>query len=93
MTVDAEQIADTGAHTATTQWQRRSTSMQIVVTDPDSLAVARREVDAELDAIDAAASRFRPDSEINTLATSTGRPTQVSEVLAEMLAAALTAAH
>jgi hypothetical protein len=49
MTVDAEQIADTGAHTATTQWQRRSTSMQIVVTDPDSLAVARREVDAELD--------------------------------------------
>ena len=39
--------------------------MQIVVTDPDSLAVARREVDAELDTVDAAASRFRPDSEIN----------------------------
>jgi thiamine biosynthesis lipoprotein len=66
--------------------------MQIVVTDPDSLAVARREVDAELDAIDAAASRFRPDSEVNALAESAGRPTRVSEVLADMLDAALTAA-
>jgi len=66
--------------------------MQIVVTDPDSLPVARREVDAELAAIDAAASRFRPDSEINALAESAGRPTQVSEVLAELLDAALSAA-
>ena len=49
--------------------------MQIVVTDPDSLPVARREVDAELDTIEAAASRFRPDSEINVLAASAGRPT------------------
>ena len=56
--------------------------MQIVVTDPDSLPVARREVDAELDAVDAAASRFRPDSEINALAASAGRPTEVSEILA-----------
>ena len=89
MTVAAEQIA----HTATTQWQRWSTSMQIVVTDPDSLVVARREVDAELDVIDAAASRFRPDSEINALAASAGRPTQVSEVLTEMVDAALSAAR
>jgi FAD:protein FMN transferase len=89
MTVAAEQIA----HTATTQWQRWSTSMQIVVTDPDSLVVGSREVDAELDVIDAAASRFRPDSEINALAASAGRPTQVSEVLAEMVDAALSAAR
>jgi thiamine biosynthesis lipoprotein len=81
MTVDAEHLADTGADTASTRWRRWSTSMQIVVTDPDPLAVARREVDAELDVIDAAASRFRPDSEINSLAMSAGRPTQVSEVL------------
>ena len=67
--------------------------MQIVLTDPDSLAVARREVDAELDAIDAAASRFRPDSEVTALAASGGRPTRVSEVLAEMLDAALSAAR
>ncbi|MDT7732333.1 MAG: FAD:protein transferase, partial [Mycobacterium sp.] len=67
--------------------------MQIVVTDPDSLAVARREVDAELDTIEAAASRFRPDSEINALAASAGRRTHVSELLADLLGAAMTAAR
>ena len=66
--------------------------MQIVVTDPDCLAVARREVDAELDAVEAAASRFRPDSEINTLTKLAGRPTEVSDLLADLLDAALTAA-
>ena len=66
--------------------------MQIVVMDPDSLPTARRVVDAELDAVDAAASRFRPDSEIAALATSNGRPTEVSETLANLLDAALTAA-
>ena len=67
--------------------------MQIVITDPDSLAAALREVDAELDTVDAAASRFRPDSEINALAASAGRPTQISELLADLLDAALTSAR
>jgi len=93
VTASPEQITDSGADTATTHWQRWSTSMQIVVTDPHSLPVARREVDAELDTIEVAASRFRPDSEINVLAASAGRPTQVSELLAELLDAALTAAR
>jgi len=92
VTLDAERIADTGATTATTCWQRWSTDMQIVVTDPESVPVARREVDAELDVIEAAASRFRPDSEINALTASAGRPTPVSWVLAELLHAALDAA-
>lgn len=78
---------------AAVDWQRWSTDMQIVVTDPDCLAVARREVEAELDTIEAAASRFRPDSEINSLTTSSGRPTEVSDVLADLLDAALTAAR
>jgi thiamine biosynthesis lipoprotein len=86
MTTVIEQIA-------ATEWQRWSTDMQIVVTDPDCLAVACREVDDELDAIEAAASRFRPDSEINALATSAGRPTEVSEMLADLLDAALIAAR
>jgi FAD:protein FMN transferase len=77
---------------AQSRWQRWSTNMQIVVTDPESLPTARREVDAELDAVDAAASRFRPDSEITLLAKSDGRPTKVSAVLANLLDAALTAA-
>ncbi|AGB26806.1 membrane-associated lipoprotein involved in thiamine biosynthesis (plasmid) [Mycobacterium sp. JS623] len=93
MTNPSEQLIDSGAGTATTRWQRWSMSMQIVVTNPDSLAVARREVDAELDTIEVAASRFRPDSEINALAASAGRPTPVSQLLAELLGAAMTAAR
>jgi thiamine biosynthesis lipoprotein len=67
-------------------------NMHVVVTDPDALHQAKREVDSELDAVDAAASRFRPDSEISRLAASAGRPTEVSEMLANLLDAALTAA-
>jgi thiamine biosynthesis lipoprotein len=93
VTTAAKQVENTDGDTATTQWQRWSTDMQIVVTHADALACARREVDGELDAIEAAASRFRPDSEVNALAASAGRPRRVSEVLAEMLAAALTAAR
>jgi thiamine biosynthesis lipoprotein len=74
------------------RWQRWSTDMQIVVTNPRSLCTARKEVDAELDAVDAAASRFRPDSEVAALALSDGRPTEISEMLANLLDAALTAA-
>jgi thiamine biosynthesis lipoprotein len=93
VTVASQQIADTSSGTAETQWQRWSTHMQIVVTDPGSLPATRREVDAELDAVEAAASRFRPDSEITALAASAGRPTQVSELLSELVAAALGAAQ
>ncbi|MCW2734675.1 MAG: rane-associated lipoprotein involved in thiamine biosynthesis, partial [Mycobacterium sp.] len=59
---------------AHSRWQRWTTDMQIIVHDAASLPLARREVDAELDAIEAAASRFRPDSEIMALAASAGRP-------------------
>jgi thiamine biosynthesis lipoprotein len=79
--------------TAETHWRRWSMDMQIVVTEPDSIAAARRCVDAELDAVEAATSRFRPDSEINALTDSFGQPTEVSELLAELLSAALLAAR
>ncbi|AFM15180.1 membrane-associated lipoprotein involved in thiamine biosynthesis [Mycolicibacterium chubuense NBB4] len=76
-----------------TEWQQWSTSMAIAVTDPDRLARARAEVDAELQAVERAASRFRQDSEISALASSAGRPTEVSDVLAVLLEAALAAAR
>lgn len=78
---------------ASSEWQLWSTTMTIATTDPDRLAEARDEVDAELEAVDRAASRFRPDSEITALATSDGRPTPVSDLLAELLDAALSAAR
>jgi thiamine biosynthesis lipoprotein len=66
--------------------------MQIVVTDPAALPTARRTADAELDAVDAAASRFRADSELVRLSMAGGRPTPVSPTLATLLEAALSAA-
>lgn len=80
------------ADTADDGWRRWSTDMHVVVTDPDALPTARAEIDAELDAVEAAASRFRPDSEVSTLAAAAGRPTPVSPLFAELLEAALGAA-
>ena len=78
--------------TAESHWQRWTMDMQIIVTDPDVLGIARCAVDSELDAIELAASRFNPNSEINALAER-GRPMEVSELLAELLGAALLAAE
>ena len=73
-------------------WSRWSTFVHLVVTDADALPVARRLVDAEIDAVDAAASRFRPDSEITALSGTAGAPTPLSPLLAELIGAALEAA-
>jgi thiamine biosynthesis lipoprotein len=89
----AETIDALGARVAAAHWQRWTVNMQLVVTDPGCLGAARHEVDAELDVVEAAASRFRPDSEINSVAQRYGQPTQVSDVLADLLDAALTAAR
>ncbi len=67
--------------------------MHLLVTRPDALPQARAVVDAELDAIERAASRFRPDSEICALAAAGGARTAVSPVLADLIEAALAAAR
>lgn len=67
--------------------------MHLLVTDPEALAAARSVVDAELDAIELAASRFRPDSEVCALADADGKRVPVSPVLADLIAAALAAAR
>ncbi len=79
-------------------WRALGTLVQLVVTDPRCLPEARRLLAAELDAVDAACSRFRPDSEICSLRTTLdrtapGRPVQVSPLLAEAIAVALRAAR
>lgn len=79
--------------TATHTWTRWSTTMEVIVTDPSAIGAACAEVDIELDAIEAAASRFRPDSEVCVLAGSDGRPTEVSSLLADLVTAALAAAE
>jgi FAD:protein FMN transferase len=69
------------------------TTATVVVTAPDRLPAARDRLAADLDALDAAASRFRPDSELARLDTAGGRPVEVSPLLFDALEAALRAAR
>jgi thiamine biosynthesis lipoprotein len=57
------------------------------------MAPARLAVQRELDAIDAAASRFREDSELSRLGRAGGRRTRVSPLLMEALRLAIRAAE
>ena len=80
----------TGAGVAAS-WRALGTSVRLVVTEPRCLAEARRTLEAELDAVDAACSRFRADSEIMGLRAARGQ--RVSPLLAEAIAVALRAAE
>jgi thiamine biosynthesis lipoprotein len=68
------------------------TTAVVATTDDTSLRAARRAVEREVTAIDAACSRFRSDSELARVNRSPGRWVQIGEVLCEALAAALAAA-
>jgi thiamine biosynthesis lipoprotein len=65
----------------------------LLVTDPDRLDVSRRVLDAELLGIDAACSRFRPDSELSMVNRAAGRWCAVSALFDEALTVALSAAR
>jgi thiamine biosynthesis lipoprotein len=62
------------------------------VTRREALLAARRMLAAELQAIDAACSRFRPDSELTSVNAGSGRKNELSPLLAEALSVALRAA-
>jgi len=66
---------------------------RVAVTDPAGLPAARAALDAELAAVEAAVSRFRPDSEVSRLAAAGGRAQPASPVLLDYLQAALDAAE
>jgi thiamine biosynthesis lipoprotein len=67
------------------------TTALLVLTEADALDEGTRLLTEELAAIDAAASRFRADSELSQLPE--GRATPISPLLAEALAVALRAAR
>ncbi|MGI5125972.1 FAD:protein FMN transferase [Pseudonocardia sp. CA-107938] len=69
------------------------TTALLAVTDPAALPTAEVVLRSELAAIDAACSRFRPDSEISRLHEQAGRAVPVGPLLAEALAVALQAAE
>ena len=68
------------------------TYVHVLVTDPSALPATVSLVAAELDALDRACSRFRPDSELVLLAGIAG-PVHVGAVLGGALAAALQVAR
>ena len=64
-------------------------SLRVVVTRPGSLRAATEAVDQVVAAMDAAASRFRADSDLSRLNASPDREVTVSPLLAQAIAAAL----
>ncbi|WP_019074802.1 FAD:protein FMN transferase [Streptomyces hokutonensis] len=79
--------------TAAADWRALGTTVRLVVTDPALLDSCNLLLARHLAEVDAACSRFRPDSELAALDASFGRPVTVSPLLAEALAVALRAAE
>ena len=78
---------------ATADWTAWSCRVRLAVTEPAVLDEAREILTGRLAAVDDAASRFRPDSEVARLDAAAGEWTTISPLLAELLAVALRAAR
>jgi thiamine biosynthesis lipoprotein ApbE len=79
---------------ATARWEALGTSVVLRVLDPLWLPRASAILTRELDALDRACSRFRPDSDLARVnARAGGRPVQVAPLLIEALQLALRAAE
>lgn len=74
-------------------WEALGSTVVLRLEDPRRLGQARSEIEAELDAIDRACSRFRPDSELSRLNSRAGRAVQVGPLLIGALEVALRAAE
>jgi len=73
-------------------WEAFASTAILEVSNPESIGAAQDAVRAELEAIDEACSRFRPDSELSALNARSGRPTALGPLLLEALELALRAA-
>jgi len=80
------------AEVATARWEALGTAVVLRLTHASALAEARTLVQAELNAIDRACSRFRADSELERVNASAGRFVPASPLLLEALQTALRAA-
>jgi thiamine biosynthesis lipoprotein len=77
----------------TSTWSAWGTTATVSVTDPAALPAATRLVARHFAAAEKAAARFRRDAELHRLYRAGGRPITVSPLLAELIAAALSAAE
>lgn len=83
---------ETSAEIGSTQWEALSSTVVLRITDASAVADARAIVEAELDAIDRACSRFRADSELERVNASPGRFVSTSQLLVEAVRTAVRAA-
>lgn len=82
----------TAVRRAAAQWPLWTTTVRLVVAEPSALSPAMRMLQQFLADVEAAASRFRHDSEVSVIARSGSTHHGVSPLLADMLDAALAAA-
>jgi thiamine biosynthesis lipoprotein ApbE len=85
-------MRETAPATARVCWEAFASTAVLEVSGPESIGPAQDAVRGELEAIDEACSRFRPDSELSHLNARAGRPTPVGPLLLEALELALRAA-
>lgn len=79
--------------TAIAAWEALGTSAVLLLEHPGPLAEARAIVERELDEVDRACSRFRPDSDLAAVNAHAGRAVRVSPLLIEAVQLALRAAE
>ncbi len=79
------------AEPTSARWSALGTTAAVFVTDPDALAEACAIVMGELDAIDRACSRFRADSELESVNRRAPRPVVVGALLIEAVEVGLRA--
>ncbi|HEY8726387.1 MAG TPA: FAD:protein FMN transferase, partial [Gaiellaceae bacterium] len=75
--------------TGVASFQELGTTVVVVVETADELAAARSIVVREVDALDKACSRFRPDSELRRLRRAKGKAVSISPLLCDALRVAL----
>jgi FAD:protein FMN transferase len=78
---------------AAADWSSWTCAVRVAVTDGAALEAARAQVRSVMADVDRAASRFRDDSELATVAASDGAWTPISPLLTDLLATALRAAR
>lgn len=77
---------------SSTSFPALGTTAAVLVTEPAALNGARALLVSEIEAIDEACSRFRPDSEIAAVNRAGGRTTPISSLLVEAIETALAGA-
>ena len=89
------EVSQTGATAAPETWEALGTTvvLRLDTWDRSRRAAGRRAVERELDAIDAAASRFRSDSELSRVNRAAGTWVQIGPLLRDAIALAIRAAQ